>query len=210
MKKRCNTLDARRNVCVKAISTMIHYQRSQSRPRKSMKTIAVTDSDLRYSLAGRHRNPPPPRQLHPGGEAENGRRRQGETSSLLPFSSSPFPPSAWHDGFARYDFVMDEQTPAINAFKSPEGEKFGVKDPPKGTRRCIVVVPKEAAPGNPWSWRGCYWDHQPQTEIELLKRGFHVAFISASATLRPASIGTPGTRSSPRSMACRKNRPSSA
>ena len=39
--------------------------------------------------------------------------------------------------------------------------------------------------GNPWSWRGCYWDHQPQTEVELLKRGFHVAYISANASLRP-------------------------
>ena len=80
---------------------------------------------------------------------------------------------------------MDEQTLAITPFKAPEGEKFGVKDPAKGQRRCIVVVPKEAAPGNPWSWRGCYWDHQPQTEVELLKRGFHIAYISANATLRP-------------------------
>ncbi len=94
--------------------------------------------------------------------------------------------STWHDGFARYDFVMDEQTLAITPFKAPAGEKFGVKDPPKGQRRCIVIVPKEPAPGNPWSWRGCYWDHQPQTEVELLKRGFHVAYISANATLRPS------------------------
>jgi hypothetical protein len=93
--------------------------------------------------------------------------------------------SAWHDGFARYDFVMDEQTLAIAPFKAPAGEKFGVKDPPKGLRRCVVIVPKEPAPGNPWTWRGCYWDHQPQAEVELLKRGFHVAYISANAALRP-------------------------
>ena len=41
------------------------------------------------------------------------------------------------------------------------------------------------ARGNPWSWRGCYWDHQPQTEVELLKRGFHIAYLSADATLKP-------------------------
>src|SRR4051812_46662130 len=92
---------------------------------------------------------------------------------------------AWHDGFDRYDFVMDEQTLAIKPFKAPEGEKFGVRDPDKGQRRCIVVVPKHAAPRNPWSWRGCYWDHQPQTEVELLRRGFHIAYISANATLKP-------------------------
>ena len=93
--------------------------------------------------------------------------------------------TAWHEGFARYDFVMDEQTLAVTPFKAPEGEKFGVGDPAKGQRRCLVIVPKEAAPGNPWSWRGCYWDHEPQTEVELLKRGFHIAYISANATLRP-------------------------
>ncbi|HVU27581.1 MAG TPA: alpha/beta hydrolase [Verrucomicrobiae bacterium] len=64
-------------------------------------------------------------------------------------------------------------------------EGDGVKDPPAGQRRCIVVVPKEFAPSNPWSWRGCYWNHQPQTEIELLKRGFCIAYISAGQDLRP-------------------------
>ena len=93
--------------------------------------------------------------------------------------------STWHDGFVRYDFAMDEATLAITPFKAPAGEQFGVRDPAKGQRRCIVIVPKEVAPGNPWSWRGCYWDHQPQTEVELLRRGFHIAYISANATLKP-------------------------
>src|ERR1022692_3695585 len=70
-------------------------------------------------------------------------------------------------------------------FDAPTGERSGVKDPEKGQRRCIVVVPKAAAPGNPWSWRGCYWDHQPQTEIELLKRSFHIAYTSADQNLKP-------------------------
>jgi hypothetical protein len=93
--------------------------------------------------------------------------------------------TAWHEGFARYDYVMDEATGAISPFTAPEGERFGVGDPQPGTRRCVVVAPKQAAPGNPWSWRGCYWNHEPQTEVELLKRGFHIAYISANATLRP-------------------------
>ena len=80
----------------------------------------------------------------------------------------------WH-GFDRYDFLMDEQTltikPAVNKGKS------GVK----GQRPCIVVVPKAAASGNPWSWQGCYWDHEPQAEVELLKRGFHIAFVAPDA-----------------------------
>jgi hypothetical protein len=92
--------------------------------------------------------------------------------------------TSWH-GFDRYDFVMNEETLAIAPFAAPKDEGDGVKDPEKGQRRCLVVVPKEAAPGNPWSWQGCYWNHQPQTEIELLKRGFCIAYVSANATLKP-------------------------
>jgi pimeloyl-ACP methyl ester carboxylesterase len=73
---------------------------------------------------------------------------------------------------------MDETTFAITPFKRPEGEKFAVGSPPAGQRRTIVVVPKHAAPGYPWSWQACYWDHEPQTEVELLRRGFHIAFIT--------------------------------
>ncbi len=61
----------------------------------------------------------------------------------------------------------------------------GAKRDVRGQRRCIVVAPKTPAAGNPWSWRGCYWDHQPQTEIELLRRGFHIAYITADAGRPP-------------------------
>lgn len=93
--------------------------------------------------------------------------------------------SSWHEGFDRYDYLMDENTLAITPYTAPEGEKLGVKDPEPGKRRCIIVAPKKAASGNPWSWQGCYWNHEPQTEVELLKRGFHIAYISANATLKP-------------------------
>lgn len=92
--------------------------------------------------------------------------------------------NTWH-GFDRYDFIMDDETLAITPFAAPAGEGNGIKDPPAGKHRCILVTPKTAAAGHPWTWRGCYWDHQPQTEVELLKRGFCVAYISASASLRP-------------------------
>ncbi len=93
--------------------------------------------------------------------------------------------SSWHDGFDRYDYLMDEQSLEIQPFERDRGENFGIKDPPRGKRRCVVVVPRKPAAGNPWSWRGCYWDHQPQTEVELLRRGFHVAYISVNANLKP-------------------------
>jgi hypothetical protein len=105
------------------------------------------------------------------------------TAALLASAAESYTPfdgekSTWHAGFERFDFVMDEMTFAITPFKAPPEEKFGVKAPPKGQRRCIVVAPKIPAAGNPWSWRGCYWDHEPQTEVELLRRGFHVCFIT--------------------------------
>jgi len=78
--------------------------------------------------------------------------------------------STWHDGFVRYDFTMDDETLAITPFTRPEKEGFAVGAPAKGQRRCIVVVPNKPASGNPWSWQACYWDHQPQAEVELLRR----------------------------------------
>ena len=96
-------------------------------------------------------------------------------NSYVPFDGEK---TTWHDGFERYDYLMDETNFAIAPFKRPESEKFAVGNPPKGRRRCIIVVPKQAARGNPWSWQGCYWDHEPQTEVELLRRGLHIAFIT--------------------------------
>jgi pimeloyl-ACP methyl ester carboxylesterase len=97
--------------------------------------------------------------------------------AYMPFQGEK---TAWH-GFDRYDFIMDDATGAITPMTAPAGEvaSFGIDVSLKdGKRRCVVVAPKTAAPGNPWSWRGCYWNHQPQTEVELLKRGFHIAYVA--------------------------------
>ena len=103
-------------------------------------------------------------------------------AEYVPFDGAK---STWHDGFVRYDYVLDTATGEIKPFERPVNEKFGIGTPKQGQRRCIVIAPKEPAAGNPWSWRGCYWDHQPQTEVELLRRGFHVCYISADQTLKP-------------------------
>jgi hypothetical protein len=97
------------------------------------------------------------------------------TDTYVPFAGEK---TFWHDGFDRFDYVMDEESFSIMPFERPEGEKFAVGNPAKGQRRCIVVVPKRIAPGHPWSWQACYWDHEPQAEVELLRRGFHIAFIT--------------------------------
>jgi hypothetical protein len=111
----------------------------------------------------------------------------GASTTLAADGYVPFDASkgAWHEGFDRYDYLLDEASLEIQPFERNAKEQFGVADPPAGKRRCIVVAPKHPAFGNPWSWRGCYWDHQPQVEVELLRRGFHIAYISANATLKP-------------------------
>ncbi len=43
-----------------------------------------------------------------------------------------------------------------------------------------VVAPKETAPGHPWVWRARFWGHEPQTDIALLERGFHVAYCDVA------------------------------
>src|SRR5205085_8087833 len=59
--------------------------------------------------------------------------------------------SAWN-GYERRDFVV-------------EG------------RACLLVVPKEAAPGKPWIWRTEFFGHEPQGDLALLGKGFHVAYM---------------------------------
>jgi pimeloyl-ACP methyl ester carboxylesterase len=96
----------------------------------------------------------------------------------------PVDKSSWH-GYDRYDFVLDVESGAITPSRALPGEGDGVGSPAKGQRRCILVVPRQAAAGHPWSWQACYWNHQPQTEVELLRRGFCIAYISAGAGLEP-------------------------
>ena len=87
------------------------------------------------------------------------------------------PKTSWH-GYDRYDFTMDAQTFEIEPYAAPAAEGDGIQGDTPGKFRCIVVVPRHAAPGHPWSWRGCYWDHQSQTEVELLNRGFYIAYVA--------------------------------
>src|SRR5262249_42575889 len=88
--------------------------------------------------------------------ASPGTSARSQSAGYTPFDGAK---TAGGGGFDRYDYLMDEETLAIEPFRRDEDERHGVKAPPKGRRRCIVVVPKAPAPGNPWSWQACYWDH---------------------------------------------------
>ena len=58
--------------------------------------------------------------------------------------------STWHN-YARYDF------------------KIGDTD-------CLVVKPRKTAKGKPWVWRARFWGHEPQTDLALLAKGWHVVY----------------------------------
>ena len=46
-------------------------------------------------------------------------------------------------------------------------------------RPCILVSPATPAAGRPWIWRTEFFDHEPQTDLALLGRGWHVAYMDA-------------------------------
>ncbi len=46
-----------------------------------------------------------------------------------------------------------------------------------GERKAWLIVPKSVAPGKPWIWRTEFFGHEPQADLALLERGFHVGYI---------------------------------
>ena len=47
-------------------------------------------------------------------------------------------------------------------------------------RKAKVVKPKETAIGRPWVWRARFFGHEPQADIALLERGFHIAYCDVA------------------------------
>ncbi|MFC1765745.1 thioredoxin-like domain-containing protein [Planctomycetota bacterium] len=40
----------------------------------------------------------------------------------------------------------------------------------------IVVAPQNIAKGKPWVWRARFWGHQPQFDMAMLEKGYHVVY----------------------------------
>lgn len=45
---------------------------------------------------------------------------------------------------------------------------------------CKIAKPKQVRAGKPWVWRARFWGHEPQTDIALLERGFHIAYCDVA------------------------------
>lgn len=78
----------------------------------------------------------------------------------IPSVSFPGKQSDWN-GFRRYDFDVDGKP-------------------------VLVVAPEHAAAGRPWVWHGEFFGHKPAPDMALLKRGFHVVYMSV-----PNMLGSP-------------------
>ncbi|GAA4462668.1 hypothetical protein GCM10023189_39650 [Nibrella saemangeumensis] len=49
-----------------------------------------------------------------------------------------------------------------------------------GGRKAKLVKPRVVAAGQPWIWRARFWGHEPQTDIALLDRGFHLVYCDVA------------------------------
>ncbi|MBD0777802.1 prolyl oligopeptidase family serine peptidase [Maribacter sp. ANRC-HE7] len=69
-----------------------------------------------------------------------------------------------------FSSYLPEDASTFN-FYGFQGHDFTFKD-----HNAKIVEPKNVAVGKPWVWRSRYWGHEPQVEIALLERGFHVVY----------------------------------
>lgn len=133
--------------------------------RKQLEVI-----DLHTALSGMKENFPD--NVHPN---EAGAIRLAETvyqaltGKTKKHTPQPFPgnKSKWN-GYDRYDYTFHG-------------------------RDAIVVMPKKAAPGNPWIWRPAFFDAFPSVDKALLEKGFHVAYLDVTycyASPKSLEIGT--------------------
>lgn len=76
-----------------------------------------------------------------------------------------------------------EQTPQQERFTGKAFNFYGHKGVEftlKSGEACKVVMPERPAPGRPWVLRARFWGHEPQTDIALLERGFHIAYCDVA------------------------------
>ena len=46
-----------------------------------------------------------------------------------------------------------------------------------------IVVPKTPAKGKPWVWRARFWRHEPQFDLAMLEKGYHVVYCGVGGLL---------------------------
>ena len=82
-------------------------------------------------------------------------------------------------GLACSGLVAAGQNPTTAPVQRSRWRGFERLDFEVAGRPCLLVTPKTPAPGRPWIWRAEFFDHEPQTDLALLERGWHVAYMDA-------------------------------
>ena len=69
-----------------------------------------------------------------------------------------------------------------NQISSQETDYYGFKciDFKFEGHNAKIVFPDKAEEQRHWIWRARFWGHEPQAELALLKKGFHLVYIDAS------------------------------
>src|SRR5882757_8749662 len=82
--------------------------------------------------------------------------------------------------------TLDGTTPLLHAADAPPAAKtsdwngYAREDFEVAGHAGLIVKPKEPAAGNPWIWRTEFFGHEPQGDIALLGKGWHVAYFKVS------------------------------
>ncbi len=78
--------------------------------------------------------------------------------------------------FGVFAFIV--LTPPLQAADAPAWNGFERRDFKVDGRDCLLALPKAAAGGKPWIWRTEFFGHEPQADLALLAKGFHVAYMN--------------------------------
>jgi pimeloyl-ACP methyl ester carboxylesterase len=60
--------------------------------------------------------------------------------------------------------------------KETEWKGFACEEFKISNSLCRVVIPTKTAPGKPWIIRARFWGHQPQADLALLEKGWHLTY----------------------------------
>ena len=78
----------------------------------------------------------------------------------------------------------DKRSPVFEKIKEQKAISsfygYSCADFTYNNRNCKVVSPKSVTDGQPWVWRARFWGHEPQTDIALLERGFHIVYMDVA------------------------------
>jgi pimeloyl-ACP methyl ester carboxylesterase len=81
-------------------------------------------------------------------------------------------------GIPAHSVEATEPKPAAGEVKRSQWNGLERLDFQVDGRDCILIVPPTADVGRPWIWRTEFFGHEPQADIALTEKGFHIAYVN--------------------------------